>query len=499
MKSGTILVIVILTVVITIMTTLRFCGTTNTPNSVEQHVQQKLERQFGSLVQLEWDRRKSGITSVSIDAQCLDSVDTFTLLGQLTTLRKLSVRHGHFKDSDLRPLANLKKLTSVELQSLNFDGSGLAHLTGSRGITTLKLNNNPAWNPDESKWLQELPLLKEIQLAYTNSTDVTLNALANHTELQTLILDHTAVSFMGIKALANNDQLIHLSLRGCELGRQQENALGQLSTQFPLTLDLSRSNISDKSVKSLKSLHIVQLNLSETDITDTGLKYLADHPHCEQLDLSFTACSSDGLSEILGTLPLSELNLQGLELSERVLQTLGNCESLITLSLAETNITDQWLTALQQATALEHLILYNTQLTGNKLESLASLVGLSYLDLSNCPLDSAAIAQLHSLSALSSLGLMGCRLNDEAIKDLADTDITHLNLSNSSLDASNLKVLAAMSDLKEIIVRNCSITRNDFEMFQSRNTNCVIYWQEYGLDSTYAKPEAMKAMTIRQF
>ena len=55
-----------------------------------------------------------------------------------------------------------------------------------------------------------------------------------------------------------------------------------------------------------------------------------------------------------------------------------------------------------------------------------------------------------------------------------------------------------MANLREIIVRNCDISYQDFEMFQTRNINCVIYWQAYGLDSAYAVPEAMKVMTPRR-
>ncbi|MEC9095341.1 MAG: hypothetical protein VX776_01845, partial [Planctomycetota bacterium] len=481
MRPGTVAVVVFLTVVMTIITTLQFSAPTNTPNSLQRYAQLQLELQFGPLIQFQWNAEESDILGVNIDAQCLDSLSTFQLLGQLKNLQTISLRHGLFSDSDLRPLASLTKLRSVELQSLNFKGSGLAHLTQSKGITTLKLNNNPIWNATESKWLQEFPLLEEIQLAYTNSTDATLATLAHHTELQTVVLDHTAVSSTGIKSLANHNRLIYLSLRGCDLGEQAERTFHEFRTRLPLTLDLSKSSISDKTLESLTSLNIVQLNLSETTVSDRGLEALSGNHHCQQLDLSFTACTSDGLSKTLGTLPLQTLSLRGLELNESVLKTLGHCKALSALSLADTNITDRWLPALQQATALEHLVLYSTPLTGSNLQSLAPLDELSYLDLSNCPLSTNGVEQLQRLSALTSLELIGGNLSDQAIRSLVSTKVTHLNLSNSSIDGTDLKVLATMPELKEIIIRNCSITRNDFEMFQSRNTNCVIYWQEYGL------------------
>ena len=496
MKSGTVIGIVILALVITSVTTYQISSNKNSTPTNSEEVRQQLELQFGSLVEFEFDEQTENISGIHIDAQCLESDATFELLGTLTKLRTLSLRHGRFKDEDLRPLSQLKQLTSVELQSLNFNGSGLQHLKQSKGIKSLKLSNNPSWNPKESIWLQELPLLEHLELAFTEADDSTLSSLAGHTELKTLILDQTAVSSQVMEQLSNHPQLSHLSLRGCNLGKQPSDAFKKFITETPLILNLSKSNISDSTLAHLKKLPLVQLDLSQTNVSDVGLRHLAGHQFLQQLDLSFTQCADLGLLETLPTLPLELLSLRGLHLSERVLQSLGNCDSLETLSLADTNITDSWLSELSNVKALEHLILYNTQVKGHELKSLAVLPGLSYLDLSNCPVDADGIEQLKSLTALTSLELIGVPLNQQAMDHLVKVPLSHLNLSNSPIDGNDLKSLSAMPELKGLIIRNCSVTRFEFEMFQTRNTNCVIYWQEYGFDSTYAKPEAMQAMTI---
>ena len=496
MKSGTVIGIVVLTLVITSVTTYQFSLYKGSAQSVSEEIRQQLELQFGALVEIEFDDQTEAISGIKIDAQCLDSDSTFKLLGQISELRSLSLRHGQFKDDDLRPLAKLKRLTSVELQSLNFSGNGLQHLKQSKGITSLKLSNNPAWIPKESVWLQELPLLEHLELAFTDADDSTLSALAGHTKLKTLILDQTAVSSRGIEQLAIHPQLSHLSLGGCDLGRQNNDEFSEFITEPPLILNLSKSNIADTTLAHLKELPLVQLDLSHTNVSDVGLRHLAHHPFLHQLDLSFTRCSDQGLIDTLSTLPLSLLSLRGLQVSEQVVQTLGSCDSLETLSLANTNITDSWLSELSNAKSLEHLVLYNTQIKGHDLSSLAVLPGLSYLDLSNCPVDANGIEQLKSLNALTSLELIGAQLSQQAMEYLAQLPVSHLNLSNSSIDGNALKSLSAMPELKGLIIRNCSVTSYEFEMFQTRNTNCVIYWQEYGFDSTYAKPEAMQALKV---
>lgn len=484
--------IVSLSVVLTAFTTLQFATISRMHRSDHEIVQQELDSQFGNLVAFEWDEQSNQILGVYIDAQCLDSRSTFETLSKLKDLRVLSIRHGQFQDTDLEPLSSLSKLTSVELQSLHFTGAGLEHLTGSKGITSLKLNNNPAWIAEESKRLEELPLLEEIQLACTATTDESIKAFTNHHSLHTLVLDNTHVTFAGLKFISKNSNLQHLSLRNCLLGSLHRDALAQLTTKLPFSLNLADSDVTDESLINIKSLNVVHLNLSGTQISDQGLIYLSGHEHCQNLDLSYTQCSSNGLTDMVTSLPLQSLILRGTKLSEDALEAFGQCTQLTLLNLANTNVQDQWLSALSNAKELEYLILYRTDVTGI---TLGDLTNLSYLDLSFCPVDSKTIEQLNLLTNLASLQLMGINISHEAVKYFTTTNITHLNLSSSSLTNRDLRTLSTMPALKELFVRNCDINANDFEMFQSRNTNCVIYWQAYGRDSTYAKPEAMRAMT----
>ncbi|MAT12820.1 MAG: hypothetical protein CMM02_17640 [Rhodopirellula sp.] len=494
MKPVPIVVIVSLSVVLTAFTTLQFATISRMHRSDHEIVQQELDSQFGNLVTFEWDDQSNQILGVYIDAQCLDSRSTFETLAKLKDLRVLSIRHGQFQDTDLEPLSSLSKLTSVELQSLHFTGAGLEHLTGSKGITSLKLNNNPAWAAEESKRLEELPLLEEIQLACTATTDESIKAFTNHQSLHTLVLDNTHVTFAGLKSISENSNLRHLSLRSCLLGSLHPDALSQLTTKLPFSLNLADSDVTDEALINIQSLNVVHLNLSGTQISDQGLTYLSGHAYCQSLDLSYTQCSSNGLTDVVTSLPLQSLILRGIKLNEDALEAFGQCTQLTILNLANTNVQDQWLAALGNAKELEYLILYRTEVTGI---TLGELTNLSYLDLSFCPVDSKAIEQLDLLTNLASLQLMGLNLSHQAVKYFTKTNITHLNLSNSSITNRDLHTLSMMPALKELFVRNCDISVNDFEMFQSRNTNCVIYWQAYGRDSTYAKPEAMQAMTNR--
>lgn len=497
MKTPAFLATLLVTIFVTALATLQFTSISSLPTEKLSKAGQGLKERFGVLVKIDLDEQTGQIVSVELDAQCLETEETFELLSELSDLKRLSVRHGQFNDSDLEPLQRLNKLESVELQSLNLSGSGLRYLTHCKGIKSLKLSNNPAWDPRHSGHLKQFPLLRELHLAYTSTSDDTIKELAEHRELQTINLANTRISWDGVQYLKLNDQLRYLSLEGCELGHQYQDALSKLTTSYPLILNLADSSVTDEALRGIHDLHIVDLNLRGTDMTDKGLEHFSEHSHCQHLDLSFTQCSSVSLAQVLPTLSLQSLSLRGLKLSQSVLNAIGRCPQLVTLNLANSNVQDLWLAELHQAQHLEHLILYQTPVTGSTLALLSTLDELSYLDLSDCPVSSQAMKHLQQLPALSSLHLMGSDLTDEGYEHLANTAVTHLNLSNSTLNRRHLKRLAAMSELKELAIRHCDISLQDFEMFQSRNINCVIYWQAYGQDSVYAKPDAMKALTPR--
>ena len=468
------------------------------PEQSRHSARHQLEEQFGPLITILTEDDDSTITEINLDAQGLTDRTTFELLGTLSNLRHLTIRHGTFTDNDLSPLHSLTKLQSLQLQSLHFSGSGLKYLTQAKGLDSLTLSNNPSWDNANAHLLTELPLLQEIIFDYSPVDDVTLSKLKNHEKLRTIHLNNTQISFIGLQEFKKLKQLSHLAVSGCELGKNELNQLRELSTRQPLTLDLSQSTITNKDLAFMETLDVRQLNLNSTVISDAGLELIIQSKNCQQLDLGQTQCSAAALAQTLPALPLESLSLQAMLLNAEVLQSISNIETLTTLNLAESNLQDDWLPALNNCMALEHLILYRTNLSGEHLSKLAMPSGLSYLDLSHCPVTTWGIENLQSLHALTSLQLIGVQLESEGFQKLAQLPITHLNLSSSSLNRSNLEQLSSMANLREIIVRNCDISYQDFEMFQTRNINCVIYWQAYGLDSAYAVPEAMKVMTPRR-
>ena len=471
---------------------------TANPVSPQLEIVKQLKEQFGPLIQVTSDSDNQTVLEIKLDAQGLESAETFKLLSQLSDLQSLSLKHGTFSDDDLTPLSTLTRLQSLHLQSLHFSGSGLQYLSDAKMLTTLNLSNNPSWDNANAHWIQQFPLLSNIRFAYTPVTNQTLTALRRHDKLSTVQLDHTAITFDGLAQLNSCHELSMLSLRGCQLTGKDTQIFPKLETPQPIHLDFANASIRDRDLDNIHQLDLQFLNLSGTSVTDETLYHIGKQGICQQLDISNTHCSHSAISTVIRQLPLVSLSMRGFHVDPSVLESLATCPSLSTLDLAQTNMHDNWIELLASCKSLNNLILFQTDVRGETFDTLADLPEFTYLDLSHCPVNKRGIQQLQRLPSLTSLQLMGAQLDNSAFEAIAELPITHLNVSGSTLTSTGLLQLSTMSELKELVIRNCDIQPADYEMFQTRNTDCVIYWQAYGFDSVYAVPEAMKYLTPRQ-
>ena len=200
-----------------------------------------------------------------------------------------------------------------------------------------------------------------------------LSPLASLTNLDTLILNATAVS--DVSALANLTNL--------------EN------------LWLSSTAVSD--VSSLASFtNLEELLLIGTAVSDVSA--LASLTNLERLELGGTAVSD--VSALTGLTNLESLGLGSTAVSD--VSALANLTNLERLELEYSAVSD--VSALASLTNLERLELYNTDVSD--VSSLASLTQLKTLDLRHTFVSD--VSSLASLTQLKTLDLRGCPLNAAA-------------------------------------------------------------------------------------
>lgn len=129
----------------------------------------------------------------------------------------------------------------------------------------------------------------------------------------------------------------------------------------------------DEDCALLSSLHGLRaLNLTESKISDQGLKLLCDIQTLESLVVSYTNVSDFGLDCLNQLIDLRELDLSLTMITDQGLAKIGALKTLEELRLAATAISDE---------GLEHLL---------------ALEKLNYLDVSETAVSEAAIELLES-------------------------------------------------------------------------------------------------------
>ena len=289
-----------------------------------------------------------------------------TGLEYATNLTSLNL-HDNQKISDISPLANLTKLTTLNLGYNQLsDISPLANLTK---LTALSL----VWN----------------QLS-------DISPLANLTKLTALSLYHNQVS--DISPLANLTKLTHLSLFG-----NQVSDISPLANLTNLTdLHLNQNQVSD--ISPLANLtKLTDLDLGNNQVSD--ISPLANLTKLRLLYLSHSQLSD--ISPLSNLTKLTDLWIRDNQISD--ISPLSNLTNLIQLDLIRNQVSD--ISPLSNLTKLTWLFLYQNQVSD--ISPLSNLTKLTQLDLFGNRISD--IAPLVANTGLSGeVYLQGNPLNDAA-------------------------------------------------------------------------------------
>jgi internalin A len=228
--------------------------------------------------------------------------------------------------------------------------------------------------------------------------------------------------------------------------RITDHGLRQLKNA-PAIADLSlryAELITDEGVSALKTWkHLKRLNLEGTKVTDSALRHLSTLNSLESLNISFVLITDAGLEAITSLANLRELNLGGNKLTDAGLQPLRQLPALTVLNLGGVQREDSGL--------------WSVSLSTPGLEAIATLKDLRQLRLNNTLISASGLALLKGLPQLQRLDLNGCsRIGDDAIAvfeamrslrsiDLTGTKISAAGLANLRQSKRNCEILLAPS------------------------------------------------------
>jgi Leucine-rich repeat (LRR) protein len=182
-------------------------------------------------------------------------------------------------------LPSLKNLTKVFLSNTDLSDDGLKGFGGLQKMETL--------------WIDG-----------ANISDLSLKEVGKLKKLETLILDGTKLTGKGLKELAALTELELLSLsQSRALSREFNTGIEALSKLPKLrTLVLSEANVTDLALPYIAKLtRLNSLDLAHTEITDDGLKALVPLSDIRILSLGHTKVTGKGAKQLQDLLPNCEI------------------------------------------------------------------------------------------------------------------------------------------------------------------------------------------------
>lgn len=136
--------------------------------------------------------------------------------------------------------------------------------------------------------------------------------------------------------------------------RAPEATIVQISRSNPLLRAAyirAPQDVSDRTVAKLAAFrtHITDLDLSETLITDKGLKFVASFSKLTRLDLHRTSIGDAGVAKLKPLARLNYLNLYGTKLTDKALPHLARLKGLKSLHLWDTGLSAEGVSRLRKA------------------------------------------------------------------------------------------------------------------------------------------------------
>lgn len=389
-------------------------------------------------------------------------------------------------------LARLPNLRTLDLAGTRISGEGLKHITAIPGLEAVFVDRLAVGDKGLNH-LAEIPSLVWIEATGIGATDDGAIALAKLPRLEVLRLaENPKLSNAGFAALGAVKTLRRLDLAGTSV------ALGGELRGFDTLarLDLSGAPVADAGVKSLAALKdLVELNLSQTNVTGPGLADLATLPKLAVLRLTGAPITDAGAAGLAPLVRLQELDLDNilaeaksgapparpLAITDAALVEVGKCKSLRRLSLARTAITGAGLAHLAELPDLAALGVQGSDILDDHFLAVAGLKSLRSLDASYTALTGRNFRLLRDHEELQSMNLEGSWVDDNGVPGLSavrrlhvlnlrwtpitDVGLGHvaalplasLNVSKTKVSTMSVKAVSGMSSLRSLTLEETAL------------------------------------------
>ncbi|XP_068091519.1 uncharacterized protein [Hyperolius riggenbachi] len=215
------------------------------------------------------------LTTLHLDSTLvtLESLQVVRSLPALSTLT-LCGAQSLLSDQVLELVSGLSLTRLVLPGRHSLSDGGLSHLSQLRGLTELDLTDHTQITDQGVQHVSQLSRLRVLSLCNTSVSDAGLIHLQGLSHLEELSLDRTKVTSRGVSRCI--PLLPHLQVLGLSDTAVGDNVLklGIQNCKNLLKVNLSRTRVTNKGLRFLKHVPIVQINLDGTGVTLQGVSEL---------------------------------------------------------------------------------------------------------------------------------------------------------------------------------------------------------------------------------
>jgi internalin A len=341
-----------------------------------------------------------------------------TLGGSAEISVSVDLSNTKVKDEDLKCLAGLNTLRSLNLDQTAITDAGLANL-------------------------KSLPKLQELHLRGTRITDAGLACLGNMTQLEVLDLTGTRISDAGLANMSQLRQLRSLDLTSVKI---KGTGLVYLKGLNRLTyLNLLFSTVGDAGMGHVRELTTLREITLSGEITDKGLLLLKDMPALRSISFGFTSRVNERTAaDFRKAAPRVEVG-SPIEWGE----SFAEREKALAVKRQETH--QQAINKLRSESPTDMPV---DEKTPGSPVTWVSFYG-KYLGRQGA----TKLAPLKDLPELRRLDLCATFVDDAALTNLENlTELRELDLSNTWVTDAGLKHLEKLMNLRTLDLRQTKVT-----------------------------------------
>jgi internalin A len=247
-------------------------------------------------------------------------------------------------------------------------------------ITSIDLRSS--WVSDaDLRDLAGLPHLATLNLSLTRITDRGLKELKSAPAVVDLDLRYAEqITDEGTSALKGWQHLKRLNLRGTKITDTTLDHLSGIPTLE--SLDIGFAQFTDSGLQNLALLpHLKELAIGGNKLSDVGLQFLRQVPGLTSLDVSGSQRTDSGLWSV--------------SMTEAAIDSIATLRNLQELRLGGSPASSRWLEKMKGLKKLERLSLQDSRRLGNDGSVvLATFTGLRWLDLKGTSMTAQAVAEL---------------------------------------------------------------------------------------------------------